>query len=145
MQTHSRTGGLGLQHMNFGRGHNSTHHHLIRPSHQEMPDVHWGQDQEGRGQQEQVEPHVGIKAGLTWQLGCGVEKAWRPHMGAAWVLSSTCQKPWWREFPGSSVAAIHGVTKSRTWLSDWSDLIWSVAKTPHSRCQGPGFIPWLGN
>ena len=22
-------------------------------------------------------------------------------------------------------AAIHGVTKSRTWLSDWSDLIWS--------------------
>ena len=22
-------------------------------------------------------------------------------------------------------AAIHGVSKSRTWLSDWSDLIWS--------------------
>ena len=21
-------------------------------------------------------------------------------------------------------AAIHGVAKSRTWLSDWSDLIW---------------------
>ena len=25
----------------------------------------------------------------------------------------------------ASRAAIHGVTKSRTWLSDWSDLIWS--------------------
>ena len=23
-------------------------------------------------------------------------------------------------------AAIHGVAKSRTWLSDWSDLIWSI-------------------
>ena len=31
-------------------------------------------------------PVWGLKqasAGLTWQLGCGVEKAWRPHMGAA--------------------------------------------------------------
>ena len=25
----------------------------------------------------------------------------------------------------ASCAAIHGVAKSRTWLSDWSDLIWS--------------------
>ena len=27
-------------------------------------------------------------------------------------------------------AAIHGVTKSQTWLSDWSDLIWSTL-APH--------------
>ena len=27
-------------------------------------------------------------------------------------------------------AAIHGVAKSRTWLSDWSDLIWSEALKP---------------
>ena len=26
-------------------------------------------------------------------------------------------------------AAIHGVTKSRTWMSNWSDLIWSEAGT----------------
>ena len=26
-------------------------------------------------------------------------------------------------------AAIHGVAKSRTWLSDWSDLIWKKQKT----------------
>ena len=25
-------------------------------------------------------------------------------------------------------AAIHGVAKSRTWLSDWSDLIWSISQ-----------------
>ena len=27
----------------------------------------------------------------------------------------------------ASCAAIHGVARSRTWLSDWSDLIWSEA------------------
>ena len=27
-------------------------------------------------------------------------------------------------------AAIHGVAKSRTWLSDWSDLIWSFISLP---------------
>ena len=34
-------------------------------------------------------------------------------------------------------AAIHGVAKSRTWLSDWSDLIWQG-------CLGPsdGFCIW---
>ena len=26
-------------------------------------------------------------------------------------------------------AAIHGVTKSQTWLNDWSDLIWSDTYT----------------
>ena len=37
-------------------------------------------------------------------------------------------------------AAIHGVVKSRTWLSDWSDLIWSDCKEiypfpPNNSCQ----------
>ena len=27
-------------------------------------------------------------------------------------------------------AAIHGVAKSRTWLSDWSDLIWGESSQP---------------
>ena len=30
-------------------------------------------------------------------------------------------------------AAIHGVTKSRTWLSDWSDLIWSDPSFKNSK------------
>ena len=25
-------------------------------------------------------------------------------------------------------AAIHGVTKSRTWLSDWTELNWTILK-----------------
>ena len=29
-------------------------------------------------------------------------------------------------------AAIHGVAKSRTWLSDWSDLIWTVKRSNQS-------------
>ena len=63
--------------------------------------------------------------------------------------------------------AIHGVAKSRTRLSDWTELrdtiqyitikVLSceqnskgfpggpVAKTPHSQCSGPRFDPWLGN
>jgi len=28
-------------------------------------------------------------------------------------------------------AVIHGVAKSRTWLSDWSDLIWSIIYQSH--------------
>ena len=33
-------------------------------------------------------------------------------------------------------AAIHGITKSQTRLSDWSDLIWSVVMTPRFHCRG---------
>ena len=32
-------------------------------------------------------------------------------------------------------AAVHGVTKSRTWLSDWSDLIWSDHLDPSTACE----------
>ena len=96
MQTHSRTGGLGLQHMNFGRGQDSTHHHLIRPAHQEMPDVHWGQDQEGRVQQEQVEPRVGIKAGLS-----------RPDMAAGLWCGEGLEAP-----HGSSLSALFNMSEA---------------------------------
>ena len=33
-------------------------------------------------------------------------------------------------------AAVHGVAKSRTRLSDWSDLMWKI-------CERHGFISWL--
>ena len=32
-------------------------------------------------------------------------------------------------------AAIHGVEKSRTWLSDWSDLIWSIRQERYLKKQ----------
>ena len=45
-------------------------------------------------------------------------------------------------------AAIHGVSKSRTWLSNWTELNWTggpMVKTPCFHCQGRGFDPWSGN
>ena len=53
-------------------------------------------------------------------------------------------------------AAVHGVTKSRTRLSDWTELNWkkrhlrdspgsAVVKSPCFHCRGRGFHPWLGN
>ena len=40
-------------------------------------------------------------------------------------------------------AAIHGVTKSRTQLSDWSDLIWSEVSTNKSMREANVFCVWL--
>ena len=37
-------------------------------------------------------------------------------------------------------AAIHGVAKSRTWLSDWSDLIWKSNKLDYTVIKN--FFPW---
>ena len=39
-------------------------------------------------------------------------------------------------------AAIHGVTKSRTWLSDWTELNWAVA-SPDSGSRQPESECWL--
>ena len=48
-------------------------------------------------------------------------------------------------------AASHGVAKSRTWLSDWSDVIWSEgllwwpsSKESICQCRRHGFNPWVG-
>ena len=42
-------------------------------------------------------------------------------------------------------AAIHGVTKSRTWLSDWTELNWYLCSTPriHKKL-APGASLWEG-
>ena len=45
-------------------------------------------------------------------------------------------------------AAIHGVAKSRTWLSDWSDVLnglplWHSSKESTCQCWRRGFIPWV--
>ena len=45
-------------------------------------------------------------------------------------------------------AAIHGVAKSQTWLSDWTDVIWeklfgSVVKTLPANVGDTGLIPGL--
>ena len=45
-----------------------------------------------------------------------------------------------------SSAAIHGVAKSQTQLSDWSDLIWSLnmmKKSGHLSCKIALFYTWL--
>ena len=44
---------------------------------------------------------------------------WLDGLESEWTLGLVMDREAWR-------AAIHGVAKSRTWLSDWSDLIWSV-------------------
>ena len=49
-------------------------------------------------------------------------------------------------------AAVHGVTKSRTWLSDWTELIWNQrwhpwwlsSKESAFQCKRYGFNPWVG-
>ena len=47
-------------------------------------------------------------------------------------------------------AAVHGVTKSRTWLSNWTELNWAVtsggasAKESFCQCRRPGLDPWVG-
>ena len=61
----------------------------------------WGQEQKGMTEDEM--------AGWYHRLD-GCEFEWIPGVGDG-------QEAW--------PAAIYGVTKSRTWLSDWSDLIWS--------------------
>ena len=40
-------------------------------------------------------------------------------------------------------AAIHGVTKSRTWLSDWSELNWSRYQTVITFYLGQGLVSWI--
>ena len=46
-------------------------------------------------------------------------------------------------------AAIHGIAKSWTWLSDWTELIWASINVQIVRiclkCGKPGFVPWVGN
>ena len=39
-------------------------------------------------------------------------------------------------------AAVHGVTKSWTWLSDWTELNWALAKSPKTRLTMGWAIRW---
>ena len=50
------------------------------------------------------------------------------HMSLSELWEMVMDREAWR-------AAIHGVTKSRTWLSDWTELNWGygMQKTPYSR------------
>ena len=58
----------------------------------------WGQEEKGTTEDEMPEWH-------HWLYGC--ESVWTPAVG---------------DGQGSWCAAIHGVAKSRTWLSDWTEL-----------------------
>ena len=61
----------------------------------------WGQQEKGMTEDEMAEWHHWLD---------GRESQWTPGVG---------------DGQGGLRAAIHGVAKSRTQLSDWSDLIWS--------------------
>ena len=67
-----------------------------------------------------------LKAG-----GEGDDRGWDGWMASliwwtwVWVNSGSW---WWTGRPG---AAIHGVAKSRTWLSDWTELNWTRMKTTY--------------
>ena len=64
----------------------------------------WGQEEKGMIEDEMAGWHHWLD---------GRESEWTPGVG-------TDREAW--------CAAIHVVTESRTWLSDWSDLIWSEAQ-----------------
>ena len=67
---------------------------------------------------------------ITYSIGMGLSKLWEFVM----------DREAWR-------AAIHGVAKSRTRLSDWIELKWTKCKEPSyqcRRCKRFGFDPWVG-
>ena len=43
-------------------------------------------------------------------------------------------------------SAVHRVAKSQTWLSDWTELNWTVAQLVKIclQCRRPGYNPWVG-
>ena len=55
-----------------------------------------------------------------------------------WVNSGSW---WWTE---ACRAAVHGVTKSQTQLSDWTKLKWLSGKEPACQCRRCDFDPWVG-
>ena len=93
----------------------------------------------------------------------GKESACQCKRLKRWGFNPWVGKIFWRRklqptlvfLPGEShgqrnwQATVHGVAKSRTWLSDWTELIglpwWLSGKEPtcrrHKRC---GFRPWVG-
>jgi len=69
----------------------------------------WGQEEKGMTEDEMAEWH-------HWLDGC--ESEWTPGVG---------------DGRGAWHAAIHGVAKSRTWLSDWTELIDILSLTKKER------------
>ena len=62
----------------------------------------WGQEEKGTTEDEMAGWHYGLYAHeFGWTLGAG-------------------------DGQGGLSAAIHGVTNSRTWLSDWTELMWNL-------------------
>ena len=64
----------------------------------------WGQEEKGTTEDEMAGWHHWLD---------GLESEWTPEL--------VMDREAWR-------ASIHGDAKSRTWLSDWSDLIWSIIR-----------------
>ena len=78
-------------------------------------------------------------AGRDWGQEEKDDRGWDGWMASltrwTWVWMNS-GKWWWTGRPGC--AAIHGVTKSRTWLSDWTELNWT-----ESLCCSPETITLL--
>ena len=80
----------------------------------------------------------------------GIEGCMASPTRWTWVWESSGS--WWWMVREAWQTAVHGITKSQTQLTDWTDWLTAqefpgspVTTTQHFYCKGPRFDPWLGN
>ena len=67
--------------------------------------------------------------------GEGDDRGWDCWMTSStwWAWVWVCSRSWWWTGKPGVLQSVHGVTKSQTWLSDWTELNWKP-----SSCWDPG-------
>ena len=63
-------------------------------------------------------------AGNYWRQEKGMIRGWGGWMASLteWILVWASSRSWWWTGKPGVLCAVHGVTKSRTWLSNWTEL-----------------------